>query len=144
MSCIPLFYRRSRPPLNRHSPISPLHFPQTPQCMNHWTSNAPSVIFSQTLMVSLNFLQPPSNSQPQLSNLHPSLYPYHPFSIGQYTLFKDKFSIKYHGKEIVSQDFRTERERIEILKNRFGLLGDIEIEEALKNIEGMRSELKLV
>lgn len=106
--------------------------------MNHWSSNSPTVIFGQTLNISLNFFQPSS----QFEDLNPSLYPHHPFSIGQYTLFKNRLSIKSPGKEVVTREIKNERERIEVLKKYFGLLEDVEIEKALKNIGGMISELK--
>ena len=108
--------------------------------MSIWASTSPQAIFTQTLTLSLNIYDE-SRDKP-ISNLHPALYPHHPLSIGQYTLAKDQFSIKEYGKETVKRELKTERERVEIMKKFFGLLGDVEVEEALRNIQGRPSELK--
>ena len=110
---------------------------------NRATSHPTSIPFATTVIVVQHRLDP-SLSSPELvkkDGLHADLYPYHPSAVEQHILVADKLIVRTANSNSV-KSLESEEERVKVIKEHFGLLKHVTVEEALKEIEGKPSAFK--
>lgn len=113
---------------------------------NRATSHPSSVPFATTILV-VQYRLPPSSPEireganAEKEGLYPDLYPYDPSAVEQRMVVGDKYIVKSaKGKE--ERELGSEEERVRVIKDEFGLLKHVTLEEALREIEGKPSAFK--
>ena len=113
---------------------------------NKATSHPTAVPFATMILVVRYVLEPSllpcSQSMIERDGLDPRLYVYHPSVVEQRMIVADKLIVRLGDEEKANRKIESEEERVELLKNQFGLLSHVEMDEALKEIAGKPSRLK--
>lgn len=113
---------------------------------NKATSHKQAKPFATMILVVRYLLHPDlrakSQEWVQRDGLDDRLYPYHPSIVEQRMIVNDRFIVRVGDNEVANKLIETEEERVELLKSQFGLLTHVEVQEALKEINGKPSRLQ--